>query len=56
MRLLLPVVMVALACSGQKAKKYDPAAEERQQAAAAPVLPPPPALGPDQSSAKVSGC
>jgi len=56
MRLLLPVVMVALSCSGQKAAKYDPAAEERQQAAAAPMLPPPPALGPDQSSAKVSGC
>ena len=56
MRLLLPVVLLAVACSGQKAAKYDPAADTQQQPSAAPALPPPPALGPDQSVAKVSGC
>jgi hypothetical protein len=56
MRLLLPVVLVAVACSGHKAAKYDPAADTQQQPSAAPALPPPPALGPDQSVAKVSGC
>ncbi len=56
MRLLLAVVMVALACSGQKAKKYDPAADIQQQVSSGPPLPAPPPLGPDQSTAKVSGC
>jgi len=57
MRLLLPVLLLAVACSGHKAAKYDPAADIPQQpASAAPGLPPPPALGPDQSVAKVSGC
>jgi hypothetical protein len=56
MRLLLPVVLLAVACSSHKSAKYDPAADIAQQAAAGPALPPPPPLGPDQSVAKVSGC
>jgi len=56
MRLLLPVVMVALACSGQKGSKYDPGADTQQQVSSGLPLPAPPPLGPDQSMAKVSGC
>jgi hypothetical protein len=57
MRLLLPVLLLAVACSGGKsARKYDPAADLPQEATAAAPLPAPPALGPDQSTAKVSGC
>ena len=57
MRLLLPVLLLAVACSGGKsARKYDPAADIPQEATAAAPLPAPPALGPDQSMAKVSGC
>ena len=57
MRLLLPVLLLAVACSGGKsARKYDPAADIPQEATGAAPLPAPPALGPDQSMAKVSGC
>src|SRR5262245_22062837 len=58
MRVLFPVLLLAVACSGgqKSAKKYDPAADIPQPGAAAQPLPPPPALAPDQSTAKVSGC
>lgn len=57
MRLFLPVLMVAVACSGgQKSKKYDPAADIPQGGSSGAPLPAPPPLGPDQSTAKVSGC
>ena len=56
MRLLLPVVLLAVACSSQKSAKYDPAADSEQQVSSGPPLPAPPPLGPDQSTAKVSGC
>jgi len=58
MRLFLPVLMVAVACSGgqKSAKKYDPAADIPQAGSSGPPLPAPPPLGPDQSTAKVSGC
>ena len=59
MRVLLPVLVLAVACSGgqRSAKKYDPAADiPGQQGPAVPGLPPPPPLAPDQSTAKVSGC
>ena len=57
MRLLLPVLLLALACSGGgKSKKCDPAADISQQVSSGPPLPAPPPLGPDQSMAKVSGC
>ena len=55
MRLLLPLFLLAVACSGHKAK-YVPGTEAEGQAAAGPTLPPPPPLGPDQSVANVSGC
>ena len=57
MRLLLPVILVVVACSGGgKSKKYDPASDISQQVSSGPPLPAPPPLGPDQSMAKVSGC
>ena len=58
MRLLLPVFLVVVACSGgqKSAKKYDPAADIPQEVSSGPPLPAPPPLGPDQSTAKVSGC
>ena len=58
MRLLLPVILVVVACSGgqKSAKKYDPAADIPQEVSSGPPLPAPPPLGPDQSTAKVSGC
>jgi hypothetical protein len=58
MRLLLPVILVVVACSGgqKSAKKYDPGADTPQEVSSGPPLPAPPPLGPDQSAAKVSGC
>ena len=58
MRVLVPVLMLAVACSGgqKSAKKYDPAADIPQQVSTGAPLPAPPPLGPDQSMAKVSGC
>ena len=58
MRLLLPVFLVVVGCSGgqKSAKKYDPAADIPQEVSSGPPLPAPPPLGPDQSTAKVSGC
>jgi len=58
MRLLLPVFLVVVACSGgqKSAKKYDPAGDIPQEVSSGPPLPAPPPLGPDQSTAKVSGC
>lgn len=58
MRLVLPVLLLAVACSGDQksARKYDPAADIPQQGTATAPLPAPPPLGPDQSMAKVSGC
>ena len=60
MRLLLPVLVLALACSSHKSAKsakYDPASETAgQHLPPAQGLPPPPPLGPDQSVAKVTGC
>ena len=58
MRLLFPVLMVGVACSGgqKSSKKYDPSADIPQQVSSGPPLPAPPALGPDQSTAKVTGC
>ncbi|HZJ53273.1 MAG TPA: hypothetical protein VFD38_03980 [Myxococcaceae bacterium] len=56
MRLLLPLLVLAMACSGHKKAKYDPAADTAAQQLPPSVLPPPPPLGPDQSMAKVSGC
>jgi len=58
MRLLLPVFLVVVACSGgqKSAKEYDPAADIPQEVSSGPPLPAPPPLGPDQSTAKVSGC
>ena len=57
MRLLLSVLVLALGCSGHKSAKYNPAADSEQQQGPAPAgLPPPPQLGPDQSTAKVTGC
>ena len=58
MRRLLPVFLVVVACSGgqKSAKKYDPAADIPQEVSSGPPLPAPPPLGPDQSTAKVSGC
>jgi hypothetical protein len=57
MRLLVPLLVVVVACSGgQKSAKYVPGADSQEEATAGPPLPPPPALGPDQSTAKVTGC
>ncbi len=56
MRLLLPLVLIAVACSSHRSAQYVPGAEGQQQLPPAPPLPPPPPLGPDQSMAKVTGC
>lgn len=57
MRLLIPLVLLAAACSSGKSATYVPAPEAAQQQLPPPApLPPPPALGPDQSVAKVMGC
>jgi hypothetical protein len=57
MRLLLPLCLLAVACSSQKSAKYVPGSEAQgQEAPPAAGLPPPPPLGPDQSVAKVTGC
>jgi len=57
MRRLIPLFALALACSGQKSTKYDPAAEAAaQRVSPGPPLPAPPPLGPDQSTANVTGC
>ncbi|MGZ3479688.1 MAG: hypothetical protein ACXU81_05015 [Myxococcaceae bacterium] len=56
MRRLLPLLLVAVACSSHKSAQYVPGSEAEQQLPPAPPLPPPPPLGPDQSTAKVTGC
>ncbi len=56
MRLLLPLLLLAVACSSEKSAKYVPGSEGQQQLPPPPALPPPPPLGPEQSMAKVTGC
>src|SRR5262245_11646505 len=57
MRLILAVAVVGLACSGGgKSGKYDPSKDSQAQAGPEERLPPPPPLGPDQSTARASGC
>lgn len=54
---LLPLLLIAVACSSHKSAGYVPGAEAgQQQLPPAPPLPPPPPLGPGQSVAKVGGC
>lgn len=55
MRHLLPLLLVAVACSsGQKKSTWQEEAQSR--VSQGPPLPAPPPLGPDQSTAKVTGC
>jgi len=62
MRLILAVAVLGVACSGGKsgkaeaAAKYDPSKDSQAQTGFAEQLPPPPALGPDQSTSRVTGC
>ena len=58
MRLILAVAVVGLACSsGKSSNKYNPAADiPGQSGSIGPPLPAPPPLGPDQSTARVTGC
>ncbi len=57
MRRLIPLFVLAVACSSGKSAKYDPGADTaQQQLPPPPPLPRPPPLGPDQSMAKVIGC
>jgi len=55
MRLLLPLCLLAVACSSQKAASTWKE-EAQSRASQGPPLPAPPPLGPDQSTAKVTGC
>ena len=54
MRLLIPLCVVAVACSSSKKSTWKEEAESR--VSQGPPLPAPPPLGPDQSTAKVTGC
>lgn len=56
MRHLLPLLLVAVACSGHGKAKYDPHEAAMERASTTPPLPAPPPLGPDQSTANVTGC
>jgi hypothetical protein len=55
MRLLLPLSLLVVACSSQKATKTWHE-EAQSRVSEGPPLPAPPPLGPDQSTAKVTGC
>lgn len=55
MRLLIPLCVLAVACSsGQKKSTWKEEAQSR--VSEGPPLPAPPPLGPDQSTASVTGC
>jgi hypothetical protein len=55
MRLLLPLCLLAVACSSHKSTKTWKE-EAQSRVSEGPPLPAPPPLGPDQSMAKVTGC
>jgi len=53
MRVLLPLFLLAVACSSQKSTWKE---EAQSRVSEGPPLPAPPPLGPDQSTAAVTGC